>query len=117
MGFFSRKREVWYCAINVKGDKIFRDGAKCTVVDSNRGNGAERINVRGLSRGGRKVTKYVSWKYCSNVRPVFYAKSDPENYNYYDTKEEAQKLCEEINENLKWLIQDQAEKDERKKSK
>jgi hypothetical protein len=48
--------------------KIYTEGTKLYVVNPNRGNGGDHIEVYGRSRGGRWVHKWESAKRLGNFR-------------------------------------------------
>jgi hypothetical protein len=52
---------------NVVQDKSLRNGAKVWVLDIY-GDGAS-VRVRGLSKGGRRITKFIHIKRLMNFRP------------------------------------------------
>jgi hypothetical protein len=58
---------------NVHGDKVLRDGAKIWILWWN-GGGPDRVKVVGISKGGRRVTKFVPRKRLSNVRAAWIPK-------------------------------------------
>lgn len=51
-----------------KTDGSLRAGAKCWLVGGQNGDGGERFQWRGLSRGGRRITKWAPTKSFQNFR-------------------------------------------------
>jgi hypothetical protein len=51
-----------------KTDGSLRSGAKCWLVGGQNGDGAERFKWRGVSRGGRVITKWAPTKSFQNFR-------------------------------------------------
>lgn len=59
-----------FCIVaNVVSDKVFRVGAKVYIVRANQG--ADNAEVIGLSRGGRRVNKYIPYKRLTNFRAAW----------------------------------------------
>jgi hypothetical protein len=84
-----KKQERWGLFANITGDRVLRDGAKVHIVSIN-GSG-ECWEVRGLSRGGRRVTKYVQLSRLINWRVGMIPPGEPITYYASDTKEAALK--------------------------
>lgn len=63
------KSGAWGIFANIHGDRLFREGAKVQIRVW-RGD-YERAEVRGLSLGGRRITRYVRRELLSNVRPAW----------------------------------------------
>lgn len=85
---------------NVKAPHRFmRMGALCWLHLTNNGNGQDKIQIVGLSRGGRKVETWIDSRDLANFRPGWI----PEDPHYelrkfpFDTKEEAQEYCDFMN--------------------
>lgn len=99
----SRDISSWGVACNICGDKAFRDGAKLMIVSFNYGNASENMECVGLSKGGRRIKKWVSIKRLSNFRPSFCHENAVKHFyesytviSWFQTKEEAQKQCESL---------------------
>lgn len=68
---FSQEKSaaVWVIVANVKGHhRVLRTGARVEVTRMWSGGGLERVEVRGLSRGGRRVNIWINAKRLRNVR-------------------------------------------------
>lgn len=59
----------------IKGDKVFRDNAKLYVNLPLSGMG-EKFMAVGLSRGGRKVLKWVAIKRCFNFKKSWFERPE-----------------------------------------
>jgi len=57
----------WVIVANVKSDRVFRKGAKVTLLYWH-GDFAN-VKVCGLSKAGRRVFKYIAFKKLNNFRP------------------------------------------------
>ena len=64
-----------------------RMGARVVIVDPGNGSGGERMQVRGLSIGGRRITVWVRRESLTNFRAKFAEMSDGA---IYETKERAE---------------------------
>lgn len=65
------KMEKWIIKANVIQDKVFRDGAKVLILDMP--GSLNSLQVRGLSKGARTVTKWMQLNRLKNFRPQFAA--------------------------------------------
>ncbi len=86
--------EKWIVKANIIQDKIFRDGAKVLILDIP--GSKESLQVRGLSKGGRIVTKWIQINRLENFRPEFVAELDDIGFGHFipGTKEHAQEVAE-----------------------
>jgi len=88
--------ERWCVVANVEGDTVFRDGAKLSFCYPVHG-ACERYRFNGLSKGGRRVVKWVRIDRLRNVRTGFLApevfKAWPEIVSF-DDKERAERRAE-----------------------
>jgi len=81
-------QDRWIIVANVFGDKVLRNGATVTVLGVH--GDMEGIKVRGLSRGGRKVTKYTRIKRLRSWRVKWCHKDHiPDTWLVFGSKEEA----------------------------
>lgn len=71
----------------VEVDRVLRLGAKVILVGYPNGM-AERIEVRGLSRGGRPVTKFTAYMKLDNFRPQWLSERHRANVSILGTREE-----------------------------
>ena len=80
---------------NAVKDKVFRQGAKVWIL---RWNGDfEHVIVRGISLGGRRVTKYTPFKSLHNYRAAWIPPTVAEDVcATWATKEAAQKAADNI---------------------
>ncbi|MCP4603891.1 MAG: hypothetical protein GY847_25785 [Proteobacteria bacterium] len=62
----TKNKMLWGVCANIKGDRLFRDGAKLTLVWLT--NSVENFYMYGISRGGRRIEKWVSAKRLYNPR-------------------------------------------------
>ena len=62
------QKEYGVVANVMEPDRVLRNGAKVWIMHGWGGGGWERLKVRGLSRGGRTVTKWVPIERLSNFR-------------------------------------------------
>jgi hypothetical protein len=70
-----------YCIIaNVKEDKAFRNGAKVYLLNGRQSSNS--VEVHGISKGGRKINKYIPYKRLENFRAAWV----PDHLNYEKTK-------------------------------
>lgn len=59
-----------FCIVaNIKSDRVFRTNAKVYILSANQG--ANSADVSGLSRGGRRVRKFVPYKRMENFRAAW----------------------------------------------
>jgi len=60
----------WGIAANVARDDhhFFRRGARVWIVNRNTGNASDRVEVRGLSHGGRFVTAWIDVRHLDGCR-------------------------------------------------
>lgn len=66
-------------------DRVLRTGAKVWVLDGWGGGGWERLKVRGLSRSGRKVTKWIPIQRLTKFRRAWMPDHErAESYHVYD---------------------------------
>lgn len=92
----------WDVVCNVYGDRLLRNGAKCRVYIGPHG-AKPSIVLVGLSKGGRKIKKWVRLRRCNNFRPQYY-----EKYEFgFETKEEAQEQASKIG---LWAARERGEK-------
>lgn len=80
--------------------RFMRFGALCWVHLTNPGGGNDRIQVVGLSRGGREVTTYIDTRDLHNFRPGWIPDDPPfpqSNRFPWDTREAAQAWCDAVN--------------------
>ena len=73
--------EKWIIKANVIQDKVFRDGAKVLILDIP--GSLDSLQVRGLSKGGRTVTKWVQVNRLRNFRPQFAAELGDVGYGHF----------------------------------
>lgn len=82
---------------NVMTDHILRTGAKVHVIQYNGFIG--RVEVTGLCKSGRRVTKHMAWKRLTNIRPAYIPPSIAEVTRvWWDDKEAAAKVALELTE-------------------
>ncbi len=88
--------EKWIIKANIVQDKVFRDGAKVLILDIP--GGKESLQVRGMSKGGRMVTKWVQINRLKNFRPEFAAKLDDVGFGHFipKDKEHVQEVAEKL---------------------
>lgn len=85
---------------NVKAPHRFlRMGSLCWILLTNPGWGGERVMVRGISRGGRRVSTYVDARDLQNFRPGWF----PDAVQYhgaipFESREEAAQWASTMNE-------------------
>lgn len=56
---------------NVVSDHALRHGTKVRILSAH--DDAMNVEVIGLSKGGRRITKYIQWKRLTNIRASFLA--------------------------------------------
>jgi len=85
--------EKWIIKANVIQDKTFRDGAKVLILDIP--GSLDSLQVRGLSKGGRTVTKWMQINRLKNFRPEFAAELDDVGFGHFipGDKERAQEVA------------------------
>ena len=85
--------EKWIIKANIIQDKVFRDGAKVLILDIP--GSKESLQVRGISKGGRMVTKWVQINRLKNFRPEFAAELDGVGFGHFipGTKEHVQEIA------------------------
>jgi len=85
--------EKWIVKANIIRDKVFRDDAKVLILDIP--GSKESLQVRGLSKGGRTVMKWVQISRLRNFRPEFTAKLDDVGFGHFipKDKEHAQEVA------------------------
>jgi hypothetical protein len=84
---------------NVKAvHRFLRLGALCWVVLPNPGNAGEKLNVLGMSRGGRKVCCWVSAIDLENFRPGWFMETSTSKVIPFHSKEVADDWCNYMNE-------------------
>lgn len=83
--------ESWGVCANCTGDRLIRKGARVVILQQP--GSPERYQVKGLSLGGRKITKWVNTKHLSNFRPFFSVNRDSD-CAWWNSKEEAKKAAE-----------------------
>ncbi len=90
--------EKWVIKANIIQDKVFRDGAKVLILDIP--GSKESLQVRGMSKGGRMVTKWIQINRLENFRPEFAAELDDAGYGHFipGTKEHAQEVAGNLGE-------------------
>jgi len=79
---------------NYDGDSYVNGGAKCYLLFLNPGNGSDRVNVSVVSKGGRRITRFVDTKKLYNFRRSYW----PPYLSEYPTyrEEKAQQLAERL---------------------
>lgn len=87
----------WGICANVYGDRILRKGAK-VVIYFGAGSGTDWL-VSGLSKGGRKIEKWVKGKRFKNIRPYYVHKENKRHRYWFETKDEAQEYCDRMKGN------------------
>lgn len=89
---------IMYCIIaNVISDNVLRKGAKVYILTWH--GDAEHPQVIGLARDGRKVRKYTAFKRLMDFRASWVPDHiRPECFRYWETKKEAQKVADSLNE-------------------
>ncbi len=80
-------------------DKVFRTGAKC-IIEIGTGGTALRYQWRGMSRGGRMVSRWCATHRFHNFRPVWISASVPKHQRFFYYYEGTKK---EMNDKAKWL--------------
>lgn len=71
-----------FCIIaNVKSDKALRTGAKVYLLNANQG--ADHVEVHGISKSGRRINKYLPYKRLENFRAAWV----PDHLNSKKTRE------------------------------
>jgi hypothetical protein len=89
------KPERWCVAANMRaGDKVFRKGAKVYFLMTS--GLFERAMVRGQSRGGRWVTKWVDLRQLSKLRAKLSPPGAVYEWSWAETKEVAQANADEL---------------------
>ncbi len=85
--------EKWIIKANIIQDKVFRDGAKILILDIP--GSKESLQVRGMSKGGRIVTKWVQMNRLKNFRPEYAAELDDIGFGHFipKDKEHAQEVA------------------------
>lgn len=82
---------------NVMTDHALRTGAKVFVVAQESGMG--RVEVRGLCKRGRMITKHMAWKRLTNFRPAFLPPGMEEHCRvWWDDREAATRVAIELTE-------------------
>jgi hypothetical protein len=80
---------------NVISDHAFRVGAKVRIAALN-GNPSS-VEVTGLSKSGRKITKYIQFKRLENFRAAFIPEHQRKNlYIYWNDKDAANAVAKDI---------------------
>ena len=75
--------------------KFYRFGALCWITLQNPGGGSERIEVAGMSRGGRVVRAWVDARDLDNYRAGWLPDGAP--HAWYESKEQAQNYATGMN--------------------
>lgn len=82
---------------NVVSDHVLRHGAKVRIIRAY--GSAVNVEVVGLSKGGRRVTKTLQWKRLTNIRPAFIPEVQrEETCLWWNVKEEAAAVAQELTE-------------------
>ena len=87
-----------YCLIaNVQSDHVLRTGAKVFVISSDQN--AHQVEVVGLNKCGRRVSKYIAWKRLTNIRASFRPPDVATQCRlWWDNKVEVSKVAQELTE-------------------
>ena len=86
--------EQWGVVANVRGDRVFRDGARVWIVLVP--GSPENMDCRGLSKGGRRVHKWVASKLLSNPRPRMSVEPVHVTGAYHATRDDAAKTADHV---------------------
>ena len=87
---------AWAIVANVvESSSALRVGARVVVIDPGYGGGCERMQVTGLSKGGRPITAWVTADRLRDFRPG-YIDDGRKPGAHCPTKEYAQGRCDEI---------------------
>ena len=89
----SEGRRDWVIVANVIEDPLLRRGAKVYLIQWH--GSADNVQVIGLSRGGRRITKYIPFKRLRNFRPGW-APPYVDSYFDYDEKEKAGEVARQL---------------------
>ena len=95
--------ERWGIAANVIDDKVFRRGAKVRVWH-NVGDSMKN-QVRGISKGGRVVTKWLPIHRLEKFRARFSANPDRDFAGWYKSKDAANAVATNLN---RWADEERA---------
>lgn len=86
---------VWGLAANVKSDRALRAGAKVYICYCN--GDAEKPVVIGLSKSGKPIEKYTTYKRLENFRAAWIPESIRDRVGWlYQTKAEAQDSADKL---------------------
>lgn len=81
----------WCIVANVADPRStkLRTGALVRVLEMNRGSGSERVKVRGISIGGRRIVVWIGSKWLRDARAHWAKPDDRDSGADFDTKDEA----------------------------
>lgn len=88
----------WGIVANVQADKALRIGAKVTILESH--GDASQVKVRGCSKSGRVIEKYIPFKRLKNFRAAWIPeklRDEIHHWHKFETKDKAAQYASGLN--------------------